>query len=366
MAKAAVLHEAGQALSLEEMTLTDLAPNEVHIKVHGVGICHTDLSALEGMVPLPTPVVLGHEGAGVVVNVGSEVSHLVPGDHVVVSFDTCGECEFCLDGRPAYCEVFAALNYFGTRMDGSPTLCGCNGGELHGSWFGQSTFATEAIVSQRNAVKVDKSLPLEILGPLGCGFMTGAGTVLNVLKPKPGQSIAIFGMGSVGLAALMAAKAARCDTIMAVDPNAQRLELATELGATHVFNPTETDDLVWDVMEVASPGLDFSIDCVGVGPVVRQALEVLRTPGSCATVGLAGLENEIMIDQGHLLLGRNLLGVIEGDADPHRFIPQLLEMWQAGDFPFDRLIEKFDFSEIATAIAAAKAGTVVKPVVIMN
>jgi aryl-alcohol dehydrogenase len=366
MPKAAVLHEPGEGVKIEEMSLGGLEPNEVRIKVHGVGICHTDLSALEGVVPLPTPIVLGHEGAGEVVAVGSEVSDLVPGDHVVVSFDTCGECQYCEEGRPAYCEVFAALNYFGTRMDGTTTLCGCNGGELHGNWFGQSTFATEAIVSRRNAVKVDKSLPIEILGPLGCGFMTGAGTVLNVLKPKPGQSIAIFGMGSVGLAALMAARSAGCSTIIAVDLNDDRLALATELGATHVVNPSKTDDLVWDVMEIASPGLDFSIDCVGHGTVVRQALEVLRTPGTCATVGLAGLENEITIDQGHLLLGRNLMGVIEGDADPQVFIPKLLEMWQAGEFPFDRLIEKYPFTEIDAAITATKEGGVVKPVIIMN
>lgn len=366
MPRAAVLHEPGDALVIEDMTMNPLEPNELRIRVRGVGICHTDLSALDGVVPLPTPVVLGHEGAGEVLEVGNEVSGIAPGDHVVVSFDTCGECQFCEEGRPAYCEVFAALNYFGTRLDGSTTMCGCSGGELHGNWFGQSTFASEAIISARNAVKVDKDLPIEMLGPLGCGFQTGAGTVLNVLKPKPGQSIVIFGMGSVGLAALMAAKAAKCGSIVAVDMNTERLELSKKLGATHVFNPSETDDLVWDLIEVLSPGADFSIDCVGHGTVVKQALEVLRTPGTCATVGLAGLENEITIDQGHLLLGRKLMGVIEGDADPHTFIPKLLEMWKAGDFPFDQLIETFAFDEIEDAIAATREGRVVKPVVLID
>ncbi len=366
MPKAAVLHNPGEALVIEEMTLGELQPNELRIRVRGVGICHTDLSAQDGVVPLPTPVVLGHEGAGEVLEVGSEVTGIVPGDHVVISFDTCGECQSCEEGRPAYCEVFAALNYFGTRIDGSTTMCGCNGGELHGNWFGQSTFASEAIVSMRNAVKVDKDLPIEILGPLGCGFQTGAGTVLNVLKPKAGQSIVIFGMGSVGLAALMAAKSAGCSTIIAVDMNEARLELSKSLGATHVFNPSGTDDLVWDVMEVVSPGADFSIDCVGHGDVVRNALEVLRTPGTCATVGLAGLENEITVDQGHLLLGRNLMGVIEGDADPHTFIPELLEMWKSGEFPFDTLIETFSFDQIQEAIAAVREGRVIKPVVLID
>ncbi len=366
MPKAAILNNPGEAFVVEEMTLTPLRPKEVRVKVRGVGICHTDLSAKDGVVPLPTPVVLGHEGAGEVLEVGSDVTRLKSGDHVVATFDTCGECQFCEAGRPAYCEVFAALNYFGTRMDGSATLCGCDGGDLHGSWFGQSTFATEAIISERNAVKVDKDLPIEILGPLGCGFLTGAGTVLNVLKPRAGQSIVIFGMGSVGLAALLAAKAADCGTIIAVDPNEKRLVLAKELGATHTFCPSKEDDIVWDVMEITSPGADFSVDCVGQGAVVRQALEVLRTPGTCATVGLASLENDITIDQGHLLLGRNLMGVIEGDADPHVLIPKLLDMWKAGAFPFDRLIEKFPFSEIEGAIAATKEGRVVKPVIVID
>ena len=360
--RAAVFHDYDVAPVIEEVVPTDLEPDEVLVAVAGVGICHTDLTAIDGTVPLPTPFVVGHEGSGVIEAVGSDVVDLAVGDRVVLTFDHCRECASCRSGHPAYCELFAALNYFGTRLDGSATL---RTGEedVHGSWFGQSSFGTHAVASARNAVKVDDDLPIEILGPLGCGLLTGAGAVLNVHRPREGQSIGIWGIGTVGLSAVMAAKAAGCDPIIAVDPNTERLEVARKLGATHTFDPTATDDVVWEIMELTG-GLDFTIDAVGSGLVVRQALESLRSPGSCATLGLQKLENEITIDQGHLLLGRTLTGVIEGDADPHRFIPELIGLWREGKFPFDTLITTYRFDDIATALSDLRAGTSIKPVLV--
>lgn len=206
--RVAVFEEPGTVPTLQEAEGTPLQENEVLVRIAGVGICHTDLTALSGDIPLPTPAVLGHEGAGVVEAVGSDVDDLVPGDHVVLTFDTCGDCRACRAGRLAYCELFAPLNYFGTRLDGSVTLHRGDE-EVHGSWFGQSSWGTHAIASRRNAVRVDKEAPLRVLGPLGCGLLTGAGTVLNVLRPRPGQSIGFWGLGAVGLAGLMAAKAGR-------------------------------------------------------------------------------------------------------------------------------------------------------------
>ena len=365
MVRAAILREPGRTPEIEDVCLQPLQPDELRIDVYAVGICHTDLSAIDGTVPLPLPAVLGHEGSGVVRETGSEVDGLEPGDHVIVSYDHCHECVTCKDGRPSYCQLFAPLNYFGTRLDGTTTLRQGDD-EIHGSWFGQSTFATEAIVSERNAVRVPRELPLEMLGPLGCGLMTGAGAVLNVLGPEAGESIAIFGLGAVGLSAVMAAAASGCETIIAVDPVATRRDVAMELGATSVIDPAGSSDVAWDVMELSGPGCHYSVDCVGTGTVVRQALEVLRTPGICATLGLAGLENEIRIDQGHLLLGRTLTGVIEGDADPAEFLPQLIAMWQRGEFPFDKLIRTFPFEDIGRAISAARDGSVVKPVLTMG
>jgi aryl-alcohol dehydrogenase len=301
----------------------------------------------------------------VVEAVGPGVKTLAVGDHVALSFDHCGECSLCEQKRPAYCELFAPLNYFGTRLDGSVTMHQGED-EVHGNWFGQSSFATHAIASVHNAVKVPEDLPLEILGPLGCGLQTGAGSVLNVLEAQAGEGIIVFGLGAVGLGALMAAKAVGCDPIIAVDLNPTRLDLATELGASHTINPRETQDLLWTVQEMAAPGVHYAFDAVGAGPVIRQALESLRSPGHCVTVGFQGLEHEITIDQGHLLLGRTLSGVVEGEADPQTFIPQLIAMYREGKFPFDRLVKTFPFSEINAAIAASEAGEAIKPIVVFD
>ena len=364
-ATAALLRETEGPLTIEEIELDSLQAGEVLVRIRGVGICHTDIAAQQGVIPLPLPTVLGHEGSGIVEAVGEGVTRLVPGDHVALSYDHCGDCQWCSRGRTAYCEVFAAVNYFGARLDSSLTMRQGED-EVFGSWFGQSSFASYAIASERNAVKVPNDLPIELLGPLGCGLQTGAGSVMNVLRPEAGDGFCVFGLGAVGLAGVMAARALGCDPIIAVDPNPVRLELARELGATHTFDPAASHDLVWDIIGVAAPGVHCSLDAVGTGPVIRQALEVLRSPGRCVTVGFQGLEHDITIDQGHLLLGRSLSGVIEGDADPAEFIPRLIALHREGKFPFERLIETFPFERINEAIAAAEAGTVVKPVVVFD
>ncbi|WP_067824625.1 NAD(P)-dependent alcohol dehydrogenase [Nocardia inohanensis] len=360
-ATVALVRDLESPLELTEVQIPTLESGEVLVRLRGTGVCHTDLVALEGGIPLETPFVLGHEGAGVVAAIADDVTALSVGDAVVLSFDHCTECAQCTSGHPAYCELSGAMNYFGSRLDGSTTLSE-NGEEVHGSWFGQSSFGTYAVASVRNAVRVDADLPLDILGPLGCGLLTGAGTVLNVLRPEPGQSLIVFGVGGVGLAAIMAARVAGCDPIIAVDLNPERLELARELGATHVVNSGETTDLGWALTEITGTGADFAIETVGLGPVVRTAVESLKTPGRAVTLGARSMENEITIDQGNLLMGRQLLGVLEGDADPHELIPRLIELWRAGQFPFDRLVEKFPFERITDAVAAVRDGKVIKPV----
>ncbi len=364
-ATVALLEEVGTPLRFGEVELSAPGDGEILVRMRGVGICHTDISAQSGIFPLPLPSVLGHEGAGVVEAIGPGVEQIQVGDHVALSFDHCGECSHCTDGHPAYCDAFAPLNYFGTRLDGSVTMHRSEE-EVYGNWFGQSSFATHAIASVHNAVKVPADLPLELLGPLGCGFQTGAGSVLNVMGARAGEGIIVFGLGAVGLGALMAAVAVGCSPVIGVDVNPARLAIATELGATHTVNPNDTDDFLWTVQEMAAPGLHYSFDAVGAGPVIRQALESLRTAGHCVTVGFQGLEHEITIDQGHLLLGRRLSGVIEGDADPQTFIPRLIELYREGKFPFDRLIQKFPFDQINEAIAAANSGTVIKPVLVFG
>jgi aryl-alcohol dehydrogenase len=299
---------------------------------------------------------------------GRAVTTLSVGDQVVLTFDSCRACPTCVAGRPSYCVLSAALNYTGTRLDGSTTMSQ-NGRPVHGSWFGQSSFASHAVASVRNAVRVPElpdGLPLDIAGPLGCSLLTGSGTVFCVLRPHPGQAIAIFGLGTVGLSAVMAAAVAGCYPIIGIDPNPLRRRLADDLGCTHTLDPGATDDIGWLLSGITGPGADFTIDTVGSGPVVRQALEALRTPGVCATVGLQAMENDITIDQGHLLLGRTLTGVVEGGADPRVLIPRLIDLWQQGRFPFDRLVQRFPFQRIEDALEAGRTGKVVKPVLVFD
>ncbi|QPG44113.1 MULTISPECIES: NAD(P)-dependent alcohol dehydrogenase [unclassified Rhodococcus (in: high G+C Gram-positive bacteria)] len=361
-ATAAVLRDYGTTPRAEPIELPPLRPDEVLVRIGGVGICHTDLTAAAGGVPIPLPAVLGHEGAGTVVEIGPDVTALAVGDPVVLGFDSCRTCRNCARGRPAYCTRFAPLNYGGRRPDGSTTLCDASGAPLHGNWFGQSSFASLAIATERNAVRLPDDVPLVPAGPLGCGLQTGAGAVLRVLRPEPGSSIAVFGLGAVGMAAVMAARIAGCGTVVGVDPNPRRHALARELGATETLNPDEHPDPGRRIREITGGGVDHAVEAVGTEAVIRQALASLTIPGTCVTLGLRAGRNPVTVDQTHLLNGRTLTGVIEGDADPHVFLPELVRLWQQGSFPVEKLIRTFPFERFDEALAAVRAGDVVKAV----
>src|SRR5262249_18814145 len=237
---AAVMEEKSGKFNIDTLDLDAPQSYEVLVKITATGICHTDLHARDGYFAMPFPAVYGHEGAGVVVAVGGAVEHLAVGDHVVISFPWCGECEHCREDRRSYCQRGRELKSGGVRMDGSVTMRR-NGAPVYGSLFQQSAFASHALAPARNAVRVRRDAPLEFLGPLGCGLQTGAGAVINVMKPEAEKSFAVFGTGSVGLAGLMAAKLAGCDPIIAVDIRANRLELASSLGATHTIDNGRED-----------------------------------------------------------------------------------------------------------------------------
>lgn len=357
---AAVLRTAGTALSLEDLEIEGPRPTEVLVRLNSSGVCHTDLGVIATAAAEQLPVVLGHEGAGVVEAIGGEVTGIEPGDHVVLTYNFCGSCDNCRNDVMVHCRDFVPLNLTGARLDGSSPLSR-NGETIFGHFFGQSAFSQRVIATAHNLVKVDKSLPLHLLGPLGCGVQTGAGAVLNTLAPEPGSSIAVFAAGSVGLAAVMAAAAADCFPIIAVDPQRQRLDLARELGATHVINPEDVDP-VTTIKQITGTGSRYSVECLGLPAIVRQALECLQSPGACVSVGFQGMTNELTLDQGHLLFGRSLIGVIEGDSVPARFIPRMIELHQQGKFPFEKLISTFPFQQINDAIGAAHHGKVVKAV----
>ncbi|WP_085026225.1 NAD(P)-dependent alcohol dehydrogenase [Ensifer aridi] len=358
----AVVRGKSQPFEITKLQLEDPRPDEVVIEVVGVGICHTDIVVRDQYYPTPLPAVLGHEGAGVVLKVGSAVTKVVPGDHVVLAFGSCGKCENCQKGEAGYCLEFFGYNFGGSRSDGSTPYHCCDGTRVSGCFFRQSSFGTHALATERNVVKIDRSVPLELMGPLGCGISTGAGTVMNALRPTAGTSIAIFGAGSVGLAAVMAAKVVGCTTIVGVDVNDERLELAKELGATHVINGRDGDSVKAIQALSGGLGVHYSLECTSIPAVFRQAVDCLRLTGVCALVGAAALGTEVTFDMNSILFGRTIRGVIEGESVPDTFIPQLIELWKQGRFPFDKLIEFYDLDEINEACAASETGKVLKPV----
>jgi aryl-alcohol dehydrogenase len=359
---AAVVREASGQFGIEKVQLDEPRADEVIVRIAGAGICHTDLGALAQYIPFPLPGVLGHEGAGVVEKVGPAVTKVKPGDHVVMGWTTCGTCPACRAGQYVFCDLFFPYNLAnGSRPDGSATIHAAGGEVLHGHWFAQSSFALHALGNERSVVKVREDVPLEMLAPMGCGVMTGAGAVINSLKALPGQSIAVFGCGTVGMSAIMAAKASGCTKIVAVDMVPARLEFARELGATHAVNPG-VGDAVAQVIAATDGGPDFSLECVGNPKVFRQAVDVLPRRGVCGLVGAVAPKTEVTLNMDLIMNGRAVRGIIEGDAIPDLFIPRLLDMYVAGIFPFDKLITYFDFADINHAVEEMESGRVIKPV----
>ncbi|MDB5684996.1 MAG: aryl-alcohol dehydrogenase [Sphingomonas bacterium] len=359
---AAVSRPGMPAPAIEQLELQDPRPGELRVRIVAAGICHTDLHAHSGRLS-PLPIVLGHEGAGIVEAVGEGVAEFVVGDHVVMSGSSCGACINCRENMPSYCDQAMPRNFGGQRMDGTTALC-CGDQPIHSHFFGQSSFASHAIVPERTAVKVAADLPLEMLGPLGCGVITGAGAVLKSLKVGTGDSIVVFGVGGVGLSAVMAARLAGAAHIVAVDLADGRLDLARELGATAAFR-ADDPDLAAQLRAVTGRGLDYSFNTTTAPAVFSMALECLAMRGTAGFVTAPrGDWAPAMFPM--LAGGRMLRGILGGDAAPKLFIPMLIDYWQQGRFPFDRLLSFYPFADIGRAFADVAAGTVIKPVLRMT
>ncbi|KTW08147.1 alcohol dehydrogenase [Sphingomonas sanguinis] len=358
----AVVRDQGAPFAIEEAKIASPQGGEVLVRIVAVGVCHTDIIVRDQYYPVPLPAVLGHEGAGVVEAVGPGVTAVEPGDHVVLSFASCGVCGPCLTGHPAHCGDFFALNFGGGRKDGSTATCDAHGGALHDHFFGQSSFGSFAMAHERNIVKVAKDAPLELLGPLGCGIQTGAGAVLRALEVPSGASFAAFGSGAVGLSAIMAARVAGATTIIAVDVTPSRLDLAKELGATHVVNSRETD-AVEAIREITGGGADFTLESSGRPEVLRQAIDALTIMGTCGIVGAPKLGTEASFDVNMVMVpGKRIMGIVEGDVVPQVFIPELIALHAQGRFPFDRLVKFYDFADINQAVADSESGVTIKPI----
>lgn len=362
---AAVARKPHADFSVETVDLETPRPDEVLVRITGVGLCHTDLITRDGFIPVALPAVLGHEGAGIVEAVGADVTKVAPGDRVVLSFASCGHCSRCNDHLPSYCREFPALNYAGARKDGS-TGISIGGQPVSANFFGQSSFASHALAFERNVVKIeDPDAPLEILGPLGCGFQTGAGGIMRSLACPAGSTLAIFGGGPVGLSAVMGAVIQGCGTIIMVEPIPARRDLALELGATHVIDPA-AGDVAEAIRAILPDGVDFAFETSGREPVVEAALASLASHGVLGLVGVPPKpESSVSVNlAGLITYGHRIQGIIEGDSDLDGFIPQLVALHREGRFPIEKLTKTWPLSEINAAVEAQHRGDCVKAVLI--
>ena len=362
-ARAAICRGNQHPFAIEDVVLDDIKANELRVRIVASGICHTDLAVRDAQLPVPHPIVLGHEGAGIVEEVGSAVTVAKPGDRVVMSFNSCGNCPSCGNNSPTYCYDFFEYNWKGARPDGSPTML-MGGKPMNASFFGQSSFATHAIANERNVARVPDSaakIPLEQLAPIGCGLMTGAGAILRSMKVRPGMPIAIFGTGTVGMAAVMAAKIVGADPIIAVDVNDERLALTKDFGATHAFNAK--DDAIRKIRELCPQGLGFAFDTTGINTVIQDAFSLLAFKSTLGLVGACGPEEVLQFNEITLMsTGRTVMGILGGDSDIGPFLSELIGYHLEGRFPFEKLIGYFDFEDIDEAIEASHSGRIVKPV----
>jgi aryl-alcohol dehydrogenase len=360
--KAAVVRAKGAPFVIEDVKQGEPRSGEVLVRVVATGVCHTDIIVRDQMYTTPLPMILGHEGSGVVEAIGADVTTIAVGDHVVMTYMSCGVCDTCESGHPAHCENMGPLNFGGGRLDGSSGVTDGHDHELHDHFFGQSAFAQYALASERNVVKIPKDVSLELMGPLGCGIQTGAGSVLNAMKVHAGSSFAAFGSGAVGLAAIMAARATGATTIIAVDVNPERLKLALELGASHIVNSRETDPVA-AIREITGKGVDFALECSGRAEVLRQAIDSLGIFGLCGIVGATKEGTEVAFNVNDVMIpGRRIMGIVQGDVVAKTFIPTLIELYRQGRFPFDRLVKFYDFDQINEAVADSESGVTIKPI----
>jgi aryl-alcohol dehydrogenase len=361
---AAVARKAFGPFSIEEVELGDPRPGELLVRIVASGMCQTDQHGRDGYFAMPLPAVFGHEGAGVVEAVGSDVTDFAPGDHVVISFPWCGACANCRRHREPHCLNGRALKSSGTRADGS-TLMSQNGAPIYSAFFQQSSFATFAIAQARFAVKVRSDAPLRQLGPFACSGQTGAGAVLNAMQPEPGDALVVFGVGAVGLSGLLAAKIAGCDPIIAVDIHDHRLALARELGATHTINHTGRTDVVAEVRRITAGGAQFTLEASAQPAVFREAVETLIGGGTCVLVGSARPGTEVTLEMPFVQFGRVVRGVIQGESHPREFIPQLIDYLMDGKLPVDRMMTFYPLAEINRAAEDSSSGRTIKPVLLM-
>lgn len=324
-------------LVIDELTLADEGPGEVLVEMVGAGLCHSDLSVVDGSRPRKMPMVLGHEASGIVREVGPEVTEFAPGDHVVFSFvPVCGRCAYCASGRGALCEPGAQANVAGTLLSGARRFTNSQS-QACNHHLGVSGFSQFTVAAQESLVKIDASLPLAEAALFGCAVLTGVGAVVNTAQVAPGTSVAVFGMGGVGLSAIMGARAVGAYPIVAVDLLDDKLKLAREVGATHTVNAAQEDPIA-AIREVTSGGADYAFESVGSESVLIQAYESTRRGGTTITVGLPAPGKMFTVPAVSIAMEeRTIKGSFMGSSVPRRDIPRYIGLYQAGILPVDKL-----------------------------
>ena len=360
--KAAVMYETNKPLKVEKVTLDEPQANEVLVKIMATGVCHSDLHFMKGEMPAATPVVPGHEGAGVVEKVGLGVTTLQPGDHVVlmVSF-SCGKCHYCVKGQPTRCVENLPIMSMATLPGGHKRLHK-GAQELH-HLFGLASFAEYTVVHERSAVKIRDDAPFEVVCLLGCGVSTGIGAAINTTGLRPGESIVVFGCGGVGLSAIMGAKLAGAGKIIAVDTLSKKLKMAKKLGADFLIN-AKKEEPIGKIMELTGGGADYSLECIGNVDVMAQAFASIHYGGKFIVVGMAPLGTIITAAPFEFLLGKTITGTVQGDIIPSVDIPRYVDLFMDGKLPIDKLISHtYSLDQINEAFQALERGEVIRSVI---
>jgi len=359
--KAAVMYETNAPLKVEDVTLDDPQENEILVKLEATGVCHSDLHFMQGDMPMPVPIVPGHEGAGIVEKVGPCVTTVQPGDHVILMVAiTCGKCSLCLSGKPTLCVENLPIQMMATLPGGGLRLH--KGEQAINHLFGLACFAEKVVVHERSAVKIREDAPLDVVCLLGCGTSTGIGAAINSTKAKPGDSIAIFGCGGVGMSAVMGAKLVGAKVI-AIDTLDSKLEKAKELGADYVINASQDDPQV-KIPEILGQGADYAIEFIGKVDVMAQALNCIRGGGLLVIAGMPALVDMLTVPAFQFLLGKTITGTVQGDIVAPVDIPRYIDLFMAGKLPIDKLITRtYKLEDINEAFEALEKGEVIRSVI---
>lgn len=362
MAKAAVMYNFNEPLKIESVTLKGPRENEVVVKLAASGVCHTDLSAVQARLPVPPPVILGHEGAGVIEEVGSSVKGLRPGDHVLLSWaENCGKCPSCIEGKEYLCD--AGIRGF---MEGEEAVFEKNGLSIN-RFASVSSFTERTVVRASAAIPIPKDVPLEKACLVGCGVMTGVGAATNTARVRPGQTVAVLGCGGVGLNVIQGAVLCGASTIIAVDLVEQKLAWAKEFGATHTVNAKDAGDVVEAIRGLTGGlGVDYAFDVTGAADPIRQAFLAAKRGGAAVIVGVPGLSEEISIPAAPIALEeKSLVGSLYGSAKLRRDMPKLIELYMQKKLKLDELISRrIALEDINEAFAAIEKGEVARSVII--